>query len=209
MLLPGSAAVACAAAFGSPPSVAQMAVAFDLHFSVNNPNNFPIPVAQLLTAATVFPDKSQTALGAACVVFCAADQPGCTGQPGPGDCVSKASDIKSLSDCQNASTNFLVASGVTLLQGGTPSFTMPQVVQASQLTVTARFSFGPTVLLGVLQQLANQAVDKFKTGQQVEFVIPYRLLGTVWLDVGSLGRVQVAFGPVDGTWTLPATALQP
>ena len=75
--VPGSAALACEAAFGPPPSVAQMRVGFDLQFKVNNPNEFPIPVAELLTAATVFPAKTNQSLGAVCVAFCGADQPGC------------------------------------------------------------------------------------------------------------------------------------
>ncbi len=206
---PFPASLACSTAFGNPPAPAQMRVSFDMHFKVQNPNHFPIPVAELLAATVVFPDKTNQSLGAACIAFCGAEQPGCTGQPGPGACTSKTGDIKSANDFANAAAGFLVASGVSYLAGGQPSFVMPQVVQDGEITVTARFSFGPEALLGVLKQLATQAVDQYSAGKTVEFVIPYRIEGGVWFDVGSLGRVALGYGPVDGTWTIPASQIIP
>lgn len=207
--VPGVAALACRQAFGNPPSPQQMVVSFDLRFLVDNPNHFPIPVAEMLTAATVFPAHTNTALGAACVVFCGASQPGCTGHPGPNSCRSSSRDIHSLQDFQNAAVNFLIASGIHALQGQKPSFVMPQVVSDGHIQLTARFSFGPDALLTTLQQVAQQAIEQFKHNQQVVFEIPYRLQGTVWFDVGQLGRVAVGFGPADGKWTIPVNALAP
>lgn len=207
--VPGVAALACRQAFGPPPSAQQMVVAFDLRFVVDNPNHFPIPVAELLTAATVFPAYTNTALGAACVVFCGASQPGCTGHPGPGSCKSSSRDIRSLQDFQNAATNFLIASGIKALQGQKPSFVMPQVVSDGKIQLTARFSFGPEALLVTLKAVAQQAIQQLKSGKEVVFEIPYRLQGTVWFDVGSLGRVAVGFGPADGKWVIPTTSLIP
>ncbi|MBI5610998.1 MAG: hypothetical protein HY902_19155 [Deltaproteobacteria bacterium] len=208
-LVPDPTGLLCMGFFGVPPSPAQMRVSFDLRFKVQNPNHFPIPVAELLAATVVFPDKTNQSLGAACIAFCGADQPGCTGQPGPGACTAKTNDIKSADDFANAAAGFLVASGVTYLTGGKPSFAMPQVVQDGEITVTARFSFGPEALLGVLKQLAQQAVDQYAAGKTVEFIIPYRIEGGVWFDVGSLGRVALGYGPVDGTWTIPADQIIP
>jgi len=205
----GGGPILCQTAFGAPPSPQQMRVSFDLHFKVANPNKFPIPVAELLTAATVFPDKTMSSLGAACIAFCGAEQPNCTGVPGPSSCQSKASDIKSLADFKQATGNFLISSGIAALNGTTPSFVMPQVVQDAEIVVTARFSFGPDALFVVLKQVASQAVDKLQQGQSIVFDIPYRLQGSVWFDVGSLGRVAVAFGPADGVWVIPAEAVVP
>lgn len=207
--IPGATELLCQQVFGPPPAAAQMRVSFDLRFKVKNPNKFPIPVAELLAAAMVFPDKTNQSLGAACVAFCGSDQPGCTGVPGPDACVSKASDIKSLADFKAAAANFLVAAGVALLNGDKPTFVMPQVVQDAEITVTARFSFGPTALLTVLTEVAKQSWQQLQNRQPVEFVIPYRLEGSVWFDVGSLGRVAVAYGPAAGAWTIPADALVP
>lgn len=206
--IPG-ASYLCQGFFGAPLSAQQMRVSFDLRFSVANPNHFPIPVAELLTGATVFPDKASTGLGAACVSFCGADQPGCTGQPGPGSCVSHRGDIKSLQDFQNATANLLIATGVQAALGGKPTFQMPQVVQDGEVVVTARFTFGPEALLQVLRQIASQAVDQLSAGKSIDWTIPYRLEGTTWLDVGSLGRVELGWGPAAGTWQIPQQALIP
>jgi hypothetical protein len=202
-------AAACQAAFGPAPAASHMRVSFDLRFVVKNPNQFPIPVAELLTAAMVFPDKTQQSLGAACVTFCGKDQPGCTGQPGPQSCQSRTGDIKDLDDFKTAVAQFVVAQGIVLLAGGQPTFQMPEVVQDSELIVTARFSFGPDALLGVLKQVAQNSVSLLQQGQELTFAIPYRLEGTVWLDVGSLGRVEVGFGPASGTWVVPTSTLVP
>jgi hypothetical protein len=207
--LPGAAGLLCSQFFGAPPSLEQMRVSFDLRFKVSNPNHFPIPVAELLAAATVFPERTNQSLGAACVAFCGANQPGCTGQPGPTSCQAQRSDIRSLADFRNAAAGLLISSGISALQGQTPSYTMPQVVRDAEVLVTARFSFGPAALLQVLRQLAQQAVQQLQTGKQLEFVIPYRMEGSVWLDVGSLGRVAVGFGPAAGSWTIPATQIVP
>lgn len=207
--LPGTAALACQAAFGPPPPSSQMRVSFDLKFKVKNPNQFPIPVAELLAAVVVFPDKTNQSLGAACVAFCGADQPGCTGQPGPGACVSKNTDIKSIADFQNAAAGFLIASGIQALAGQQPTFVMPQVVQDAEVLVTARFSFGAEALLQVLLQLAKQSAAQLQSGKTLEFVIPYQIQGGVWLDVGSLGRVVVGYGPTSGVWTIPTEQLVP
>lgn len=205
--LPGTAALACHAAFGAPPLAAQMRVSFDLRFKVKNPNKFPIPVAELLAAVVVFPDKTNQSLGAACVAFCGTDQPGCTGKPGPGACVSKSTDIKSIADFQNAAAGFLISSGIQALSGQQPSFAMPQVVQDAEVLVTARFSFGAEALLQVLLQLAKQSAAQLQAGKALDFVIPYQIQGGVWLDVGSLGRVVVGYGPTSGVWTIPTDQL--
>ena len=207
--VPGVARLACSQAFGPQPSPQQMAVAFDLRFMVDNPNHFPIPVAEMLTAATVFPANTNTALGAACVVFCGANQPGCTGHPGPNSCKASSHDIRSAQDFQNAAVNFLVSSGIHALAGQKPSFLMPQVVSDGHIQFTARFTFGPDALLTTLREVAKQAIGQLKAGQAVQFEIPYRLQGTVWFDVGSLGRVAVGFGPADGKWVIPTASLVP
>lgn len=205
----GSAAVLCRGFFGSPPPAHAIRVSFDLHFVVQNPNHFPIPVAELLTAATVFPNKTNQALGASCVAFCGSEQPDCTGKPGPGACTSHHADIKSLVDFQQQSANLLLAAGISALNGEKPTFIMPQVVQDGEILITARFTFGPVALLDVLKQVASQAVDQLYDGKAIEFTIPYRLEGTVWLDVGSLGRVELGWGPAAGMWTIPTEALVP
>jgi hypothetical protein len=184
-----------------------MTVAFDLLFKVHNPNHFPIPVAEMLTAVTVFPDQTSQALGTSCIVFCSPDQPGCTGQPAPSSCTSSSEDIRSISDFGNATANLLLASGAALAAGEAPSFTLPAVVQDGEVNIEARFAFGADPMLATLQQLALQSVDQLSNFDYPTFTIPYRIEGTIWFDAGSLGRVAVGFGPTEGTWTLPTSML--
>jgi hypothetical protein len=205
----GVGAAACGYAFGAPPAASAMTVGFDLSFKVHNPNAFPIPVAEILTAVTVFPGETEQALGASCVVFCSAGDASCTGQPGPDSCTARSGDIRSIEDFGGAAAGLLLASGASLAAGEAPSFTMPEVIANGDAVVNARFAFGTDPLLAALEQLALQSASELAAGQQVSFAIPYRIEGTIWLDVGSLGRVALGYGPVEGTWTLPAEQLVP
>ena len=196
--------------FGAAPASQEMTVAFDLQFKLHNPNAFPIPVAEMLTAVTLFPGDTSQTLGASCVVFCSAGDPSCTGQPGPESCKATSGDIRSIEDFGAAAANLLLASGVALAQGETPGFAMPRVVQDGDANIQARFAFGVDPLLAALQRLAEQSVEQLAAFQVAPtFTIPYRIEGTVWLDVGSLGRVAIGLGPAEGSWTIPASALTP
>jgi hypothetical protein len=203
----GGAGVVCQGLFGRRPSPAEMTVAFDLHFGVANPNKIPVPLASILTAATLFPAGNSQRLGAVCAQLCPAGQPGCGGGPAPGACQSSSRDVHSLSDFAGAAANFLFASGVAAAAGHPIGFAAPQVSASSELNVTVRFTFGPQVLLATMRQLAVQSVNHLKAGHTVSFAIPYRLEGTVWFDVGSLGRIAVGFGPSNGVWVLPVQHL--
>jgi hypothetical protein len=205
--LAGGAAMLCRGFFGARPSPAEMTVAFDLKFKISNPNQVPVPLADVLAAVTVFPAATNQRLGAACVHLCAPGQTGCTGQPDPGACQASSRDVRSISDFEGAAANLLIASGVAAAAGQPLTFTAPQLSAAAELDVTVRFSFGPEELLGTLRQLASQSVNELKSGHAVTFTIPYRLEGTVWFDAGSIGRIAVSYGPTDGTWVLPTEGL--
>jgi hypothetical protein len=198
----GGAGLVCQGFFGRRPTVPEMAIAFDLRFRVSNPNQIPIPLASILTAATLFPDVTNQRLGAVCVQLCPAGQPGCNGRPAPGACQASSRDVRSLSDFGAAATNFLISTGVAAATGQPIGFAAPKVSQASQLDVTVRFALGPDQMLVAMRQLAVQSVNQLKAGRKVRFVVPYRLEGTVWFDLGSLGRLAVGFGPSSGAWVL-------
>lgn len=203
----GGARPLCQGFFGPQPPQTAMVVAFDLRFSVHNPNRIPIPLATVLTAATVFPEASAQKLGAVCVQLCGEGQPGCTGQPGPGACEASSRDIRSLSDFGNAAVNMLAAGGIAAAMGQPLTFQAPTVAANGTIDVTIRFAFGPEQLLSTLRQLATQSVGELKQGHQVSFAIPYRLEGTIFFDAGSVGRIAVPYGPAAGTWVLPTQRL--
>ncbi len=206
---PGSASLLCSAAFGAKPKTDAMQVAFNLLYNADNPNRFPVPLAEMLTAVTVFPGKTKTKLGAACVKFCAEGDATCNGSPDPDSCKSSDADIKSLEDFQNAATDLVIAKGIEALAGGEPSFKAPQLAALADSDIGALFAFGPDPLLTVLEQVATQSVQQLSQGQAVTFDVPYQLEGTVWFDVGDLGKVPVGFGPVEGSWRIPVEALLP
>jgi hypothetical protein len=205
----GGAALLCQGLFGRRPAPADMTVSFDLRFRVDNPNQVPIPLASVLTAVTVFPAATNQRLGASCVRLCAPGQAGCLAGPDPAACRDSARDIRTMDDFAGAAVGLLVAGGLSAAAGEPLSFTAPALSAAAQLDVTVRFSFGPNELLQALRQLAVQSVDELKQGRPVTFTIPYRLEGTVWFDVGSLGRIAVGYGPVEGIFTLPSEGLLP
>jgi hypothetical protein len=101
----------------------------------------------------------------------------------------------------------LIAAGISAAAGAPPTLIAPRVSAASRLDVVVRFAFGPEQLLGTLNQLATQSVNELKRGQTITFNIPYKIEGTIWFDAGSLGRIAVGYGPLDGTFVLPTNGL--
>jgi len=202
----GTSAAVCQGFFGRRPTLAQMTFAFDLKFRVSNPNNVPIPLASILTASTVFPQATSTALGAVCTQLCPEGQPGC-GANDPNACQASTRDIRSLSDFQGAAVNFLIAQGLAMAVGQRPTFVAPKVSAAANLDVVVRFSFGPEPFVAVVKQLAVQSTEQLKQGRMPNFQIPFKLEGTVFFDAGSLGRIAVGYGPVAGTWQVPTQGL--
>jgi hypothetical protein len=198
----GGAALLCQGLFGPRPAPSALTTAFDLRFKVANPNRIPLPVASVLAAVTVFPGQGNQQLGAVCLQLCA-EGPGCTPRDTTAACTSSSSDIRSLSDFTAAAPGLLIAAGVALANGQPPSFNVPPLAAASETEVIARFSFGPTQLLGALQGLAAQSTGELRAGRIPTLNIPYRVEGTLWFDAGSLGRIAVPYGPLAGTWTLP------
>jgi hypothetical protein len=206
----GSGAFLCQQAFGPPPPPLALTVSFDLRFHVANPNQVPLPLASALVATTLFPATTGEKLGAACVALCPDGAVGCTGAPPPGACEASSRDVRSLADFTDKSLpQLLFANGLALANGQPPSFTLPPVVASSETDVIVRYSFGPEQLLAVMRDLVAQSTDELKAGRLPTLVIPYRLEGTVWFDAGSIGRLAVGWGPMEGTWTLPLAGLVP
>jgi hypothetical protein len=201
--------VLCRQFFGPAPAQGEALVGFDLTFAVANPNQVPLPLAEILTGVTVFPDATQQSLGATCVKLCAPGDAACTGQPDGSSCKSSSSDVRGLDDLGGAVVGFLLSQGLALAAGQAPSFRAPQVTAASSLDVIVRFTLAPERLLSVLEQAARQAVDDLKAGREIELRIPYRVQGTVWADGGSIGRLAAGYGPMAGVWDIPTTALLP
>jgi len=203
------ASMVCRGFFGPRPVPKDLAVAFDLKFRVENPNKVPLPMADVLTAVAVFPQVSNQRLGAVCTRLCGGDQPACSAAPTAGSCQASSRDVRSLSDFPAVATNLLVAGGIAAATGQPLSFTAPQVAAGETLDVVVRFSFGPSQLLATLGDLAAQSLSELETGRELSFRIPFRLEGTIWFDAGSVGRLAVPYGPIDGVWVFPTPGIAP
>jgi hypothetical protein len=184
-----------------------MEIGFDLTFRVANPNRLPLPLSEVLTAVTVFPERVNQSLGAVCLRLCEPDDPRCRGGSDSAGCQDAPGDIRSIRDFPNAVANLLVARGVGAAGGQPAGFSAPRVLSASALDVTARLALLPSALVPVMQQLARQSIDEIRAGKGMSAEIPYRVEGTVFADVGSLGRVAAGFGPSGGVWPIPVDRL--
>ena len=201
--------ILCAGFFGRVPSQQSMGIGFDLNFGVENPNRVPLPLSEILTAITLFPQASAQNLGAVCFRLCGPEDAACRAGQDAAACRNAKGDIRTLDDFPAALANMLITQGISAASGQTPAFHAPKVLAGSALSVVARFTVAPEALLPIVQQLATQAAAELRSGKELTFGIPYKLEGTVFADAGSLGRVAAGFGPVPGEWTLPAERLLP
>ncbi len=199
----------CGKLFGKAPTAADMLVGFDLRFDVANPNQLPLPLSELLTAITVFPEQSKQNLGAVCLALCEPGDASCAGGARSNGCAKAPGDIKSMSDFPAAAVNYLIAQGIGAAGGKPVGFSLPKVTAASNLAVTARLALTPEAFLPALEELARRSVGDLKAGKKLAFDIPFKMEGTVFADTGSLGRVAAGFGPVAGAWPLPTERLIP
>jgi hypothetical protein len=199
--VPLGGALICEQLFGPRPTPAALTTSFDLRFRVANPNRIPLPVASVLAAVTIFPGAGNQKLGAVCLQLCS--EPGCTPRTTTDACQSSARDIRSLSDFTAAAPGLLFATGLALANGQPPSFSLPPLNAEAETDVIARFSFGPTELLGAMEALLAQSASELRAGRIPSLDIPFSVEGTIWFDAGSLGRIAVPYGPVAGVWALP------
>ena len=199
----------CGQFFGPPPTAEDMALGFDLQFTVANPNQIPLPLSEILTAITLFPGGGAQNLGAVCFRLCAPGDAACHGGQDPNACRQARGDIRTLGDFPQALANLLVAEGVSAARGQGVQFSLPRVLAGASLDVVARFSLTPSAVLPILEQLARQSAGELRAGHELSLTVPYRLEGTVFADAGSLGRVAAGFGPASGEWPLPLQRLRP
>jgi hypothetical protein len=202
--------IVCQQFFGPRPAGSAMQVAFDLTFHIENPNPVPIPLASVLAAATVFPAAGNEQLGALCISLCPPGVASCVGGPQPSACEASSRDVRSMADFVNKSLpSLLISAGVAIVNGETPSFTLPPLVAASELDVVVRYAFGPEQLLGIMRELAQQSVGELKKGRTPTFTVPYNLEGTIFFDAGSIGRLAIGWGPTSGVFQLPTNGILP
>ncbi len=192
-------AVTCAVALGVPPPKSSLAFEFGVTLTIHNPNDIPIPTADVLLALTLFEGVESEALGAICVSLCGADDPECDGTPKPGACLAQQGDILTIDDFIAAIPGLIadIASGraeeelkkSTILAGG-------------DITLDLAFVLGVDEALGVFQKTALKYVEDELAGRSGALSIPVSASGTVFFDLPVLGRLGVGYGPFKTSWNL-------
>ena len=187
----------------SPPAEHELQFHFELVYHVSNPNEFPIPTTELLTAIELVEGAQQSQLGAVCTVLCAEGEPACNGAPGANSCQSSDSDIESLDDLANRVDGLLYLTIDSALTGDLDNLAIRNIPSgAENYEVRVRFSLGVAAMLDILSVLTDELAEDFLAGKDVAFDIPYSVHGTLWFEAPLLGRVAVNYGPFDDVWTL-------
>lgn len=192
-------AVGCAVALGAPPPKTRLAFEFGITLNLHNPNDIPVPTADVLLALTLFEGRDAEALGAICVSLCGADDPQCDGRPRPGACELRQDDILTLDDLVLAIPDLIhdFATGQaqeelresTLLAGG-------------DISLDLAFVLGIDQALSVFQKTALAYVEDELDGKTGSLAIPVSASGTVFFDLPVLGRLGVGYGPFGTTWNV-------
>jgi len=190
-------AVGCAVALGAPPARSHLAFELGITLNLHNPNDIPVPTADVLLALSLFEGQQAEALGAICVSLCGTDNPDCDGTPRPGACELRQDDILTLDDLVQALPGLIedLASGQaaeelrssTLLAGG-------------DLSLDLAFVLGIDQALSVFEKTALTYVEDELAGRTGSLAIPVSASGTVFFDLPVLGRLGVGYGPFGTTW---------
>ena len=210
--IPGQEVFLCEQVYGGQlPSQFQMQFIFELRYKFDNPNAFPVPALEMLTAIDVFAGRDVAQLGAVCAVLCPVGDPKCTGAPGPSSCKASTRDVASIDDFVQKSVPNLVGLLVNAAVTGDASNLAQRIIppSAKAYLVKVQFSLGVAAMIDLLVKVASDAFSKWITGGALSAIdIPYAVHGTFWLDLQALGRVAIGFGPLKATWTIPVALPQ-
>lgn len=191
--------IACRVGFGNPPPKASLVFVFGVTLNIHNPNDIPVPTADVLVGLTLFDGADAEALGAICISLCGQDNPNCDGTPRPGACQARQGDIFTIEDFIDAIPGLIhdIATGQaaeelresTILAGG-------------DIQLDLQFILGIDQALSVVQTAAEKYIDAELDGREGRLDIPVSVEGAVFFDLPVLGRLGVDYGPFQTTWNV-------
>jgi len=197
---------ACVTAFGAVPPKAELQFGFVTIFELENPNDFAVPVVEVLLALDVFEGRDQAELGAVCVSFCDSAAEACAPPDEP--CRVDDPEVTDLETFEPTVDDLieLAIAAVTgeLFEENHQFRFIPAAVGDEPGTLLARIHFdvGIDPMLGILNTVAVGAADSLRRGNQPSFDIPYSVRGNLFFDVPVLGRLALGFGPFESVWSL-------
>lgn len=193
----------CSAALGTPPLETELQFRFTLPLVVKNPNSFPIPAVEVLTAITVFPKTTSHELAALCVTFCENGDLSCQG--GADACRSTEPEVNSVDDFVAAAANYMWLYIENEVAGTVPPELRIKTIPANgEATIHLTFSLSPEPLLELLEVAFTDEIDTLVAGQSedVWITIPYAVEGGIWFVVENFGKFGINFGPIEGEWSI-------
>lgn len=192
------------ALLGPVPQKHQMQFHFELRYSIDNPNEIPIPTTEILGVIDVFQGQQKEAtLGAVCAVLCNEGDAACTGQPGENSCKASESDIETIDDVVERLEDLLILTIDAAINGELENLAVRMIpAGAKAFEVRVRFSLGVDAMINLMVGLTDQLVSDLLAGSDIQFEIPFAVRGTLWFDIPILGRVALGYGPFEDVWVL-------
>jgi len=189
--------VTCRVALGPPPPKSALAFEFGITLNLHNPNDIPVPTADVLLALTLFDGGQAEALGAICVSLCGQDNPHCDGTPRPGACQARQGDIFTIEDFVAAIPGLIhdLATGQAAEE-----LSNSTILAGGDISLDLAFILGLDQALTVLQKTAKAYVETELDGGDGSLDIPVAAEGTVFFDLPVLGRLGVGYGPFQSVW---------
>lgn len=182
------------------PVSSELIFKFVVPLTIDNPNSFPLPAVELLTALEVFPGETNRELGAVCVAFCDENDTDCL-DPVEGACTSDEPEIRTAEDFVEAAADFLSIFVTTVATGGVPPELKVKMIEPhSSATIVVAFSISPDALLEVLWIAFSEHQDDVFDAKDFSVHIPYAVRGAIWFVIENFGKIGVNFGPVEGEW---------
>ncbi len=184
------------------PVASELLFKFVVPLQIENPNPFPLPAVELLTALEVFPGETNRELGAVCIAFCDENDADCL-DPVEGACSSDEPEIRTAEDFVEAAADFLSIYVTTVATGQVPPELKIKMIQPeSSATVVVAFSISPDALLETLWIAFSEHSDEVFNADEFTVVIPYAVRGALWFVIENFGKIGVNFGPVEGEWEI-------
>ncbi len=191
--------IGCAVALGAPPARSQLVFEFGLTLNIHNPNDVPVPTADVLVALTLFDGVDAEALAAICVSLCGTDNPECDGTPRPGACMARQDDIFTIEDFVSAIPGLIekIATGEAAEE-----LKKSTILAGGDVSITLAFYLGVDQALNVFEKTATAYVEDELAGRTGSLSVPVSAEGTVFFDLPVLGRLGVNFGPFRTSWSV-------
>ncbi len=194
-------------AFGPAVSEADLRFVFDVELEVQNRAAVPVPLVSALFAFTAFPGATEAEgenLGAVCVALCGSEAE----EAVPQDCDRERAcevddhDIRDMRGFATASAGFLldVARGERRME----DLRVRTLAANDRMTVVFRLEVAADRLLRILQRVLVDAVGEIRSGRRPPLEIPYRLEGSVFLEVEGFGRFAASMPELEQVWRLGA-----